>query len=74
MNTVAILTHFKNPKKGCEVGFPQHLVLDRETSFMKIVNEAEINLQDLQLKSFKEYGIKCTMSPVAAHNFYGLVE
>ena len=59
---------------GCEVGFPQHLVLDRETSFMKVINDAEINLQDLSLKSFKEYGIKCTISPVAAHNFSGLVE
>ena len=59
---------------GCEVGFPKYLVLDRETSFMKVVREAEINLQDLSLRTFREYGIKVEVSPVAAHNFSGLVE
>ena len=59
---------------GCEIGFPKFVVLDKETSFMRVVNDAEINLQDLQLRAFKEFGIQFKTAPVAAHNFTGLVE
>ena len=59
---------------GCETGFPKYLLLDRESSFMKVVNEAEIDLVDLNLRTFKEYGIHVEIAPVAAHNFTGLVE
>ena len=59
---------------GCEQGFPKYLLLDQESSFMKTVRDAEINLKDLQLLSYKEHGIKCVVAPVAGHNFTGLVE
>ena len=59
---------------GCEQGFPQFLVLDQETSFMKAVREAEIDMKDLQLRSFKEQGIRCEVAPVSGHNFNGLAE
>ena len=59
---------------GCEQGFPHFLVLDQETSFMKAVREADINLKDLELKSFKEQGIRCEVAPVSGHNFNGLAE
>ena len=59
---------------GCEQGFPAQLILDQETSFMRIVREAEVNLVDLDNRSFKEFGIKFYTAPVGAHNYTGLVE
>ena len=59
---------------GCEQGFPKYLILDQDSSFMKAVEEAEISLKDLQLRSFKEHGILCEKAPVSGHNFTGLVE
>ena len=59
---------------GGEQGFPRWFVLDQESAFMAIVKGAEINLKDLQLRTFKEYGVICKVSPVAGHNFSGLIE
>ena len=59
---------------GCEQGLPKFLVLDKESSFMKVVKNAEIDLQDVALRCWKEHGIKFQTAPVAAHNFNGLVE
>ena len=59
---------------GCEMGFPSFLLLDQEKSFMKAVRDAEIDLTDLSLRSYKEKGIQCKVSPVAGHNFTGLIE
>ena len=59
---------------GCEQGFPKYLLLDQESSFMKAVAEAEINLKDLELRSYREQGIVCKVSPVSGHNFTGLIE
>ena len=59
---------------GCEHGFPHFLLLDQEKSFMKAVRDAEIDLKDLSLKSYKEKGVRCEVSPVAGHNFTGLIE
>ena len=59
---------------GCEQGFPAMLILDQESSFMKIVREAEINLVDLDNRCFREFGIKFYTAPVGAHNYIGLVE
>ena len=59
---------------GCEQGFPKYLLLDQDSSFMKAVNNAEIKLKDLQLRSFREQGIICEVAPVSGHNFTGLVE
>lgn len=59
---------------GCERGFPSLLVCDQESAFMKVVKEAEINLVDLNLRSFKEFGIKFQTAPVGAHNYIGVVE
>ena len=61
-------------RMGCEQGFPAMLILDQESSFMKIVREAEINLVDLNNRCFKEFGIKFYTAPVGAHNYIGLVE
>ena len=59
---------------SCEQGFPRWLVLDQESSFMAMVKRAEVELKDLQSRTFKEYGIICKVSPVAGHNFSGLIE
>ena len=59
---------------ACEVGMPKYLCLDKEPSFMKVVKEAQIDLQDLQLRVFKECGVRFQTAPVSAHNFHGLVE
>ena len=61
-------------RMGCEHGFPRFLLLDQEKSFMKAVRDAEIDLKDLSLKSYKEKGVRCEVSPVAGHNFTGLIE
>ena len=59
---------------GCEHGFPKFLLLDQESSFMKAVREAEVNLKDLKLRSYKEQGVLCEVAPVSGHNFTGLIE
>ena len=59
---------------GCEQGFPKYLLLDQESSFMKAVKQAEINLKDLKLRSYKEQGVLCEIAPVSGHNFTGLIE
>ena len=59
---------------GCEVGMPSCLILDQETSFMKMVRDAEVSLTDLNYRCYKEYGIKFKVAPVSGHNFIGLAE
>lgn len=59
---------------GYEQGFPSQLILDQESSFKKIVQEAEIDLQDLNLRSWREYGVSFKFAPVGAHNYIGLLE
>ena len=59
---------------GCEHGFPKFLLLDQDSSFMKVVREADINLIDLSYQVFKEHGVRCEVSPVAGHNYTGLIE
>ena len=61
-------------RMGCETGFPRFLILDKESSFMKVVKDAEISLEDVNLRSFKEFGIEFKAAPVGAHNFNGLAE
>ena len=48
---------------ACEVGMPFCLVLDQETSFMKMVRDAEINLKDIMLRGYKEFGIRFEVAP-----------
>ena len=59
---------------ACEVGMPSCLVLDQETSFMKMVRDAEINLTDLSARCYREYGVRFETAPVSGHNYIGLVE
>ena len=59
---------------ACEVGMPSCLVLDQETSFMKMCRDAEVNLQDLCHRGFKEFGVRFEVAPVQGHNYIGLAE
>ena len=59
---------------ACEAGMPAKLVLDQDTSFMKMVRDAEVNLKDLSHRAFKEYGIEFETAPVKGHNWNGLAE
>ena len=44
---------------GCEHGFPKYLLLDQESSFMKVVKEAKVYVKDLRLRCYKKHGIRC---------------
>ena len=59
---------------GCEVGFPNYLLVDKESSIMKTVKEAQVDLRNIQLVMQREYGVKFQAAPVSGHNFHGLVE
>ena len=59
---------------GCENGFPSFVLVDQESSILKVLKEAEIRLKDLQLILFKEKGIKFRTCPVQGHNMHGSVE
>ena len=60
---------------ACEIGYPSFVLADQDSALVKLLNEAEVNLLDLQYYLHKEVkGIKFRVCPVAAHNFHGLVE
>ena len=61
-------------RMGCENGLPSFLLLDQESSFLKAVNEAELDLRDIDQRTFREKGVRCAVAPVSGHNFTGLVE
>ena len=59
---------------SCEVGVPNYILVDQESSILKVLKEAEINLKDVQLVLYKERGIKFRTCPVQGHNYHGTVE
>ena len=60
---------------GCEIGFPSFVLADQESSLVKLLKEAEVNILDLQYYIYKEVkGVRFKVCPVSGHNFHGLVE
>ena len=59
---------------GCEVGVPSFVLVDQDSSILKVLGEAEVKLKDLQLVLYKEKGIKLRTCPVSGHNMHGSVE
>ena len=59
---------------ACEVGMPSCLIMDQETSLMKMVRDAEVNMRDLSYRVFKEFGVQCQVVPVQGHNYNGVAE
>ena len=48
---------------GCEVGVPSFVLVDQDSSILKVLGEAEVKLKDLQLVLYKEKGIKLRTCP-----------
>ena len=48
---------------GCEVGIPSFVLVDQDSSIIKALKEAEVNLKDLQHVLYKEKGIKFKTCP-----------
>ena len=59
---------------GCEVGMPSLLLTDQDTTLMKALREAEVNLVNLKLQVYREKGIQMEVCSVGGHNEHGLVE
>merc|ERR1719450_1149255 len=49
-------------------------LIDQESSIIKGLTEAEINLKNVDLLLYQEKGIRFRTCPVGAHNYHGLVE
>ena len=59
---------------GCEVGIPSFVLVDQDSGIVKVLNEAQINVKDLDLLLQKEKGIRFKTTPVSGHNYHGAVE
>ena len=59
---------------ACEVGAPAKLLIDQESGLMKMLQEGDIELLDLENFSRKKIQIDFTVCPVSGHNMHGLVE
>ena len=59
----------------CEQGgVPNYVLVDQDSSIVKVLSEAEVNMKDLELLMHREKGIQFKTCPVAGHKFHGLVE
>ena len=59
---------------GCETGFPSFMLVDQESSILKALKEAEVDLRSVDFYLYKEKGVRFKTCPVSGHNFHGLVE
>ena len=59
---------------GCEVGIPSFVLVDQDSGIVKVLNEAQIDVKDLDLLLHKEKGIRFKTAPVSGHNYHGAVE
>ena len=58
----------------CECGVPKLMMMDRQTGLMKMVENIDYFLSDVQGKLSYNYGMKTNLCPVQGHNFPGKVE
>ena len=58
----------------CEVGVPSLMLVDKESSILKALSEAEVDVRNLDMLLHKEKGIRLRSCPVSGHNYHGLVE
>ena len=58
----------------CEVGVPSMMLVDKESGILKALNEAEVDIRNLDLLLHKEKGMRFKCCPVSGHNYHGLVE
>ena len=59
---------------AAEVGFPKYLMIDQDSAVIKCLQEASVNMRNLQHNLFTERGVVFTTCPVGGHNFHGHVE
>ena len=59
---------------SCEVGVPSLMLVDKESSILKALGDAEVDVRNLDLLLHKEKGIRFKTCPVSGHNYHGLVE
>ena len=59
---------------ACESGVPSFVYTDQDGGIMKALQEAEINIRDLQYVLFKEKGLNFRVCPVSGHNWSGSCE
>ena len=58
----------------CEVGAPNHLMIDQESSLMKVLREGHVDLSDLEGTLRRKVSLDFSLCPVSGHNAHGLVE
>ena len=58
----------------CEVGAPARLLIDRDSAFMKVLEEGHIDILDVESHMRKKTTMSFQLCPVDGHNFHGLVE
>ena len=53
---------------GCEVGYPNHFLVDQDTALLKSLNEAKVNLLNLKFQVKKQFNTEFSTCPVSGHN------
>lgn len=55
----------------CEAGLPNLLLIDRHSGLMKMTDNVEFFVSDVQGKVSKVAGLNTQLTPVSGHNFHG---
>ena len=61
-------------RMSCEVGTPARLLIDQDSVFMTVLNEAEVTLPDIETHMRLRATMDFQLCPVSGHNFHGQVE
>ena len=61
-------------RMACEVGVPSFVLSDEDSSIIKVLKEAEIDVKNIDMLVHKERGIRFRICPVQGHNMHGAVE
>ena len=59
---------------GCEAGWPKFFYCDADSAILKIMEELNVEIRDLQYRLHAEYGAVFEVCPVGGHERQGLVE
>ena len=52
---------------GCEAGWPKFFYCDADSAILKIMEEMEVEIRDLQYRLHAEYGAVFEVCPVGGH-------
>ena len=53
----------------CEAGVPSLMLVDKESSILKALSEAEVEVRNLDMLLHKKKGIRFRTCPVSGHNY-----